>query len=373
MTLEAYHRLKRIPFAHGGLYAKPGARGYPDPVHDLLARTLEPIGERALDLNPGVGLTSLTLAHAGLAVDLIETSRAALRCLEATAREVRAWRVRRGLPWEVEPEAYDLVALPLPAERGSAWVRQCLIAASRALKPGGRLWLAGDRRKGFERYFKEARALVGYGVVVTRDGPYRVAVLEREGPAPAPEEAWRRFESTVLGQRLAFHHLPGVFSAGKIDPASLLLLEALEGPVRGLRVLDLGGGYGALGAPLARLGAEVTLVEDEWPAVLSAQRTLEANGLEGRVLHSDVDEALKEGEAYDIVVTNPPFHVGGNVILDVARAFVQAAYARTRPGGRFFLVANPFLKYEPLMEALFGNYRTARVDRYKVLVSEKPA
>ncbi|WP_287417270.1 methyltransferase, partial [Oceanithermus sp.] len=71
------------------------------------------------------------------------------------------------------------------------------------------------------------------------------------------------------------------------------------------------------------------------------------------------------------VVSNPPFHVGGRVVLDVAEAFVAAAHRRTRPGGRFYLVANPFLKYEVWMHDRFGNVRTLHAGRYKVLLAVK--
>ncbi|BAW01308.1 ribosomal RNA small subunit methyltransferase C [Thermus thermophilus] len=63
--------------------------------------------------------------------------------------------------------------------------------------------------------------------------------------------------------------------------------------------------------------------------------------------------------------------MGGAVILDVAQAFVDVAAARLRPGGVFFLVSNPFLKYEPLLEEKFGAFQTLKVAEYKVLFAEK--
>ena len=152
-----------------------------------------------------------------------------------------------------------------------------------------------------------------------------------------------------------------------MDPASRLLLENLPPLEPGTPVLDLGAGYGALTLPLAAQGAQVTALEDDLASVRSLSASLEANGLEARALHSDVDEALTEDERFRIVVMNPPFHVGGNVILDVAKAFVAAAYKRLEKGGRLFLVANPFLKYETLIVELFGNVEVVAEDRYKVL------
>lgn len=363
VTLEEYHRLTPLPHPRGVVYVKPGARGYPDPVYDLLARTVEPFGERALDLNPGVGWASLPL-EGRMEVDRLETSKAALLALERSGL-----KARRALPWEAEEGAYDLALLVLPAGRGSRYTQLALLGAARALRPGGRLYLAGDKNKGFERYFKEAKALLGYGLVLKREGAARVALLEKEREAPPLPEVWSSFTEEVYGRTFRFFHLPGVFSAGRLDPASRLLLEALEEveEIRGLEVLDLGAGYGGLTLPLAHRGARVSAVEDDWASVLSLRRSLEENNLQAEVYHSDVDEALPEEARYTIVVTNPPFHVGGSFILDVAQAFVHAAYARLRPGGRFYLVANPFLKYEPLVEALFGQCETLRLEAYKVL------
>ncbi len=360
MTLEEYHRLTPLPHPQGVVYVKPGARGYPDPVYDLLARAVEPFGRRALDLNPGVGWGSLPL-EGRMEVERLETSKAALLALQKSGL-----KARRALPWEAEEKAYDLALLALPASRGSRYTHLSLLAAARALRMGGRLYLAGDKNKGFERYFKEAQALLGYGLLLKREGPVRVALLEKEKEAPPLGEVWSAFTERVQGTAFRFHHLPGVFSAGHLDPATLLLLESLE-EVRGLEVLDLGAGYGGLTLPLAHRGARVAAVEDDWASLLSLQRSLEENGLLAEVFHSDVDEGLPKEARYDIVVTNPPFHVGGSVLLDVAQAFVHAAHARLRPGGRFYLVANPFLKYEPLLEALFGHWEVLRQDRYKVL------
>ncbi len=366
MERSAYHRLQTVPTPWGPFRTKPGARGHADPRYALLAEGLEAEG-RLLDANPGVGWVAWSAARKGARVVAIEPSRAALRALVQNA-EAAGFEARPGLPWEAPEGVFDAAALVLPAERGSRYTMAAVLAAARALRPGGRLWIAGDKRKGFDRYFKEAQAAVGYGRVLARRRGLRLAVLEKERHPRLPE-LWRGFEETLLGKRLRFRTLPGVFSEGRVDPASRMLLTALPELPPGARVLDLGAGYGALTLPLAADGARVTALEDDLAALRSLAASLEASGLAADFRHSDVDEALPEGETFAIVVTNPPFHVGGSVILDVAKAFVWAAHRHLETGGRFYLVANPFLKYEPLMEGVFGNVRTVRSGRYKVLLS----
>ncbi|MCS7059082.1 MAG: methyltransferase [Meiothermus sp.] len=364
MTLEAYHALRPFSAPEGHLFVKAGARGLDDPAYELLAQSLEPYGEEALDLNPGVGRVTLALLQHGLLVRAIETSRAALRCLEAGLAK-RA-EIVCGLPWEAPSESADMVALVLPAERGTRYVTLSLLGAARALRMGGRFYIAGNKSRGFDHYFRLAQEILGFGVVLERKGPLRVAVLEKEKPPPPLPPAWASFSCWVRGRTLEFAYLPGVFSAGGLDPGSTLLLENLEGDLG--QVLDLGAGYGALSLPLVGWAEGLVLLEDDWPSVLSARRNL---GEKATVLHSDVDEALTKGRTFATIVANPPFHVGGLVVLETAVAFIEAAYARLERGGKFYLVANRFLPYEPLLLERFGRVRTLAENSHKVLLAQK--
>lgn len=364
MNLKTYHTLRKTPVKGGFLYSKPGARGLHDPAYELLAETLEPHGQAALDLNPGIGRVTHSLHQHGLKVRAIETSRASLRCLQASFGP--AVQVARGLPWETEPDSADLAVLVLPASRGTRYVELSLLGAARALRAGGRLWIAGSKDKGFEHYFRLAQAWLGYGVLVRRDGPFRVAVLEKEQPAPMIPAVWQSFDWEFREETLHFSYLPGVFSGGQLDPGSAMLLHEL--PHNLGHVLDIGGGYGALSRPLVGRAQSLTLLEDDWVSVLCAQKNL---AQWATILHSDVDEALTEGQTFTTIVSNPPFHVGGLVVLETAIAFIEAAYARLERGGKFYLVANRFLPYEPLLEARFATVHTVAVKSHKVLMAQK--
>lgn len=82
---------------------------------------------------------------------------------------------------------------------------------------------------------------------------------------------------------------------------------------------------------------------------------------------SDVGSALL-GERFDVVVTNPPFHVGKATDLAVPLQFIHDAWQLLSPGGRMYLVANRTLPYERTIHQRFGNIATLHDgQRFKVL------
>ena len=115
-----------------------------------------------------------------------------------------------------------------------------------------------------------------------------------------------------------------------------------------------------------------TMVDADVEAVRSATRSVRAAGLDNcRVLPSDVAAAVL-GARFDVVVTNPPFHVDKATDLDVPLQFIRDAFDVLTDGGRLFLVANRTLPYERPIYQRFGNIATV-VDgrRFKVLMATR--
>jgi 16S rRNA (guanine1207-N2)-methyltransferase len=261
---------------------------------------------------------------------------------------------------------FDLVCLILPADRGNALVRFWLERAFVFTKPNGRVLVAGDKDKGFERYFKEAKTFFGNAEILERSKGLRVGMLEKtltENPVQAKPE---HFVIEARGLKLECEALPGVFSSGKFDAASKVLLEHVPNAAS-KRVLDIGAGYGALGGLLALEGATLTMLEDDWFSVKSIEGMIELNNLSAQVLHSDVDSSLEKDAKFDLIVMNPPFHVGKDVILDVALEFIQASGRHLERGGEIWLVANHFLPYEQALSSLGRVHEVARKSGFKVL------
>lgn len=352
-----------------GLHAftKPGVRGFPgiDDAQALLAQTMrkDKVRGEVLDLSAMGGLLG---SLPGVTLRAVEGSAAALSALRAAGHDAHA-AVPGDLLTERWPQRARTVALVLAGDRGGAYAAAQVAWAHASTPPGGTLYLAGDRDKGFDRYVRAAGAAFGTGETVARDGGMRVAkLIRRPGPTPPfPEpEGYEAFGVTVVG-------LSGVFSAGRPDKATALLLDHLqELDLSGRTVLDLGCGSGLIGAWAARRGAQVTLVDGDLQSVRSARATLLASGLSGEVVHSDVDADLPEGR-FDVVLTNPPFHVGRGVVLDVAREFIAAAARRLNPGGTLYLVANHPLPYERPLGAIGPVRELLRAGGFKVLEARR--
>jgi 16S rRNA (guanine1207-N2)-methyltransferase len=116
----------------------------------------------------------------------------------------------------------------------------------------------------------------------------------------------------------------------------------------------------------------VTLADASAFALAAAARTFSINGFTAEaILPTDVFSDI-EGR-FDWIISNPPFHHGIGTNYDIVSAFIAQAPEHLHPGGTLLLVANHFLRYEPLMErSLAAPLRVAEDGAYKILLSRKP-
>ncbi|MBW8766602.1 MAG: methyltransferase, partial [Geodermatophilales bacterium] len=126
--------------------------------------------------------------------------------------------------------------------------------------------------------------------------------------------------------------------------------------------LDLGCGTGVLAAALARSRPELTVlaVDQSAAAVASARATAAGNGLADRidVVRDDAAAGLPDASV-DLVVCNPPFHVGAAVVTTAADRLFAAAARVLRPGGELWTVYNSALRYRPALTRAVGPTRVA--------------
>lgn len=165
--------------------------------------------------------------------------------------------------------------------------------------------------------------------------------------------------------------LPGVFAGASLDIGTRALLATVDTLPPYTTAIDLACGSGLLAAALARRapGARVIACDVSAIAVASAALTAEANGVRVETVHDD-GLAQQPDASADLVVLNPPFHVGAAVHTGLAlRLFGEAARV-LRTGGELRAVWNSHLDYRPALERLVGPTRqVARTPKFKVTAS----
>jgi 16S rRNA (guanine1207-N2)-methyltransferase len=271
----------------------------------------------------------------------------------------------------------DSVVIRIPQERVA--LLQLLVDAFSILKDGGRCYIAGATNEGIKTAANTIETIFGNARVLARDSSHRVIVAAKRTSAPTlpanadvsmlDTNAFKEVDVTLRGHAYRLCTRPGVFSWEHLDEATSILAEAMQ-ITEGASVLDLGCGAGALGivaSSLSRSG-RITMVDADIEAVRSAERTAETNGITNyRALASDIAGAVLD-ERFDVVITNPPFHVGKATDLDVPQQFIADAHEVLTPGGRLFLVANRTLPYEQAIKHRFGNVNNVHDGpRFKVI------
>ncbi len=188
-------------------------------------------------------------------------------------------------------------------------------------------------------------------------------VLVASSPRPADERPGPRWPERArhddLGLTVVAHG--GAFAGTGVDIGTRALLAHLDDvPTSTGTAVDLGCGTGVLAVTLARLrpGLDVVATDESAAAVASARATVDANDVADRVrvVRGDAADALPDA-GVDLVLLNPPFHVGAAVHTGAAHALFADAARVLHPGGQLWAVWNSHLRYRPTLEHVVGPTR----------------
>ncbi|WP_114417414.1 methyltransferase [Marinospirillum perlucidum] len=339
------------------------------PLDEVILRHLPDWQDQPLNLVAPPGdfrLAALTPATAGLKK----------RLWSADYRQLNPASQAGWTPFFVsdrQPEHLDgrsLLFWPKAKEEGYWWLQELMP------RVGEGLYLLGDNKGGIKA---AAKALEKAGFQLHKvDSARRCSLyyLHKDASLSLPLEPSHEVISGP--DQLQLCSLPGVFSHGRVDEGSLLLIAALreswqELPQQG-RLLDIGAGGGLLGAWMLHQGSELELTACDVSglALQATRQTLELNQLKAEVQAADIFTGLDLSKPVDLIITNPPFHTGRGTDYELASRLIREAPQHLKPGGQLWLVANRFLPYPDLLDAAFGGFkRRAETGKFTVYQAVK--
>jgi len=251
----------------------------------------------------------------------------------------------------VPEQPFDAAVVFLPKARE---LTNYLLNALASRLAGRELFLVGEKRSGIEA---AAKQLSPFGRARKLDSARHCQLwqvtVEDAPQAVSLESLAQHYEVEMEDGPLKVVSLPGVFSQGRLDRGSALLLENIDKLPSG-NLLDFGCGAGVLGAAVKRRYPHnnVIMLDVDAFATASTRLTLAANGLEAEVLTGDGIDAAPMG--LSTILSNPPFHVGVHTDYQATENLLRKARQHLKSGGELRLVANAFLKYQPIIEEHFG-------------------
>lgn len=237
----------------------------------------------------------------------------------------------------------------------------------KSLEEGGNIFLSGRKKTGIKRYGRMLKEMEGETEKISR-GKKVLYRYEKDGEI---KESFGKTEKEFIISLEDFQAemkaSEGLFSSGKLDKGSKLLMKNIEVD-EGEKALDLACGYGAVGLYLRKkFSTDLTLSDDDLLAVRYAERNFRENDAEGEFVHCDCLESFSE-EGFDVIVSNPPTHQGRGITDEM----FEESYTKLRPGGRLVIVYNMNMGFRDQLEEIFDSTEVLEDrDNFRVLKASK--
>ncbi|MCP2291084.1 class I SAM-dependent methyltransferase [Nocardia amikacinitolerans] len=247
----------------------------------------------------------------------------------------------------------EVVLLRLP--RVLAGLAEVADAIARYADPGVSV-IAGGRDKYLTKSMNDVLA-ESFSTVLASRGRQKSRTLFVEGPKPVGDPRFPVRECLdEVGIEVVAHG--AAFSGPRLDIGTRFLLQHLKWMKPDARdAIDLGCGTGILAVALAKARPALRVVgtDQSAAAVASARATASANDVADRVtvVRDDAMSSAADNSA-DLVLCNPPFHVGAAVHTGSAIKMFAETGRVLRPGGELWTVYNTHLNYRGVVERMVG-------------------
>ena len=161
------------------------------------------------------------------------------------------------------------------------------------------------------------------------------------GPTSAPRPGTVSLD--LPDRSLRFDTDSGVFSPGRIDPGTKLLLMELPGLDHG-PVLDLGCGYGPIACTVALRHPDLEVIGVDVNPRARDLCAANAAALGAAITVLDPAEALEQVERVGTIVSNPPIRIGKAALHELLGSWLE----RLAPEGSAYLVVHKHLGADSL-------------------------
>ncbi len=187
----------------------------------------------------------------------------------------------------------------------------------------------------------------------------------------------RIIKYTIQNKKFEFITDNGVFSKSKVDfGTDLLLNEFLKKnknmKSEGIRILDIGCGYGVVSVILKSFYSEVSVTlsdVNERALELSEENLKKYNINSYEIIKSNAFEKI-EGK-FDVILSNPPIRAGKDTIFKI----YTEAYEHLNKDGEFYCVIQTkhgAKSTQKKLVEIFGNCDTVTIDGgYRIFLSKK--
>jgi 16S rRNA (guanine1207-N2)-methyltransferase len=368
------------PFAQLDLIRQPEMANEPlqafDAADEYLLTHVHELGlavdSRVLLLNDGFGALACSLAAHCRVTSSGDSHLGHLALQKNLARNGLAADSVRFVPASDRVEGpFDLVLLRVP--KTLALLEEQLIRLHGQLAPGARV-IAGAMLKHLPRSAGELmEQYIGplQASLAVKKARLLTATVEARPAPTSPYPTRYRLDKPSL--ELVNH--ANVFCREGLDIGTRAFLPHLPKRLTAQRVADLGCGNGvlAIAYALANPEAELTLVDESYMAVQSAEENWRAAlGQRPATFRAADGLADQPADSLDLVLCNPPFHQQQVVGDFLAWRMFQQARAALVTGGELWIVGNRHLGYHAKLKRLFrGVEQVAANPKFVVLKATK--